>query len=65
MILCSRLKFQKVKTAVLKRLGIFLKNGGGSNNVRVSVKTVSSATIIVYLVYSVMWCGVTMKCDNL
>ena len=54
MILCSGLELKKVKTAISKQLGILPKIQGGSNSARVWVKTASSATIIVFLVYSVM-----------
>ena len=61
----SRLELKKVQTAVSKHLGILPKVRGGSNSARFWVKTASSATIIVSLVYSVMWCGGSVKCGSL
>ena len=65
MIFCSRLELKNVKAAVSKQLGFLPKTQGGDNSARVWVKTASSATIIVFLVYSVMWCDGSGKCDSL
>ena len=65
MIFCSGPELQKVQTAVSKHLEILPKTWGGSNSARVLVKTASSAAIIVFLVYSMMWCGASEKCDGL
>ena len=62
---CPGLELKKVQTAVSKYLGIFPKIRGGGNSVRVWVKTATSAAIIAFLIYSVMWCGGSVKCDNL
>ena len=64
MILCSGLELKKVKIAVSKHLGILPIIRGGGNGARVWVKTAFPATIIVCLVYSVMQCGVSVKCDG-
>ena len=61
----SRARTEKVQTVVSKYLGIFPKIWGGGNNARVWVKTATSAAVIVFLVYSVMWCGGSVKCDSL
>ena len=70
MIFYSELEPKKVKTATSKQLGILPKYQGDCNSARVGIKTASSATIIVFLVYNVIWsdssairdglyCGVT------
>ena len=64
-IFCSGLELKEVQTDVSKHLGIFPKIWGGSNSGRMWVKTASSATVIAFLVYSVMWCGGSVKCDGL
>ena len=65
MIFCLGLELQKVEISVSIQLGILPKIRGGGNSARVWVETASSATIIVFLVYSVMWCGGSAKCDGL
>ena len=65
MIFCSGLELKKVQTAVSEHFEILPKIRGGVNSARVWVKTASSAAIIVFLVYSVMWCGAYVKCDGL
>ena len=65
MIFCSGLELKKVQTAVSEHFEILSKIWGGGNSARVWVKTASSAAIIVFLVYSVMWCGAYVKCDGL
>ena len=60
----SRVKTEKVQTVVSKYLGIFAKLREGGNSARVWVKTATSAAIMVFLVYSVMWCGGPVKCDG-
>ena len=65
MIFCSGLELKKVQTAVSEHFEILPKIWGGVNSARVWVKTASSAAIIVFLVYSVMWCGAYVKCDGL
>ena len=62
MIFCSGLELQKAQTARSERFEILPKNHGGGNSARVWVKTASSAAIIFFLVYSVMWCGAYVKC---
>ena len=64
-IFCSGLELKKVQTAVSEHFEILPKIRGGVNSARVWVKTASSAAIIVFLVYSVMWCGAYVKCDGL
>ena len=61
----SALDLKKVQAAVSKHVGIVPKNRGGGNNAKVWVKTASSATIIVFWVYSVMLCGGSVKCGGL
>ena len=65
MIFYSRLELKNVKAAVSEQLGFLPKTQGGDNSARVWVKTASSATIIVFLVYSATWCGGSAKCDGL
>ena len=65
MTFCSRLELKKVQTAVSEHFEILPKIWGSGNSARVWVKTASSAAIIVFLVYSVMWCGAYVKCDGL
>ena len=65
MIFCSRQEPKNVKAAVSEQLGFLPKTLGGDNSARVWVKTASSATIIVFLVYSVIWCDGSAKCDGL
>ena len=55
MIFCSGLELKEVQTAVSEQFEILLKIWGGGNSARLWVKTASSAAIIVFLVYSVMW----------
>ena len=43
----------------------FMGVASDGNSVRVWVKTTSSAAIIVLFIYSVMWCGASVKCDGL
>ena len=62
MILSSGLELKKVQTAISKHLGILPKIRVGGNSARVWVKTDSSATEIFSLVYTVMWCGGSVKC---
>ena len=62
---CSGLELKEVQTAVSKHLGIFPKIWGGGNSGRMWVKTASSSTVIAFLVYSVMWCVGSVKCDGL
>ena len=50
-ILGSELELKKVQTPVSKHLGILPKIRGRGNSAQVWVKTASSETIIVYLVY--------------
>ena len=65
MIFCSVLELKEVHTAVSEHFEILSKIWGGGNSARVWVKTASSAAIIFFLVYSVMWCGAYVKCDGL
>ena len=65
MIFCSGLELKEVQTAVSEHFEILPKIWGGGNSARVWVKTASSVAIIVFLVYSVMWCGAYVKCDGL
>ena len=65
MIFFSGLEFKEVQTAVSEHSEILPKIWGGGNSARVWVKTASSAALIVFLVYSVMWCGAYVKCDGL
>ena len=65
MIICSGLELKKVQTAVSKHLGILPKIWGGGDSASMWVKIASSATVIAFLVYSVMWCGGSVKCDGL
>ena len=65
MIFCSGLNFKEVQTAVSEQFEILPKIWGGGNSARVWVKIASSAAIIVFLVYSVMWCVAYVKCDGL
>ena len=57
MIFCSGLELKKRHIAVSKHLGILLNIRRGDNNARTSVKTASSAAVIVCLV------GVSVNCD--
>ena len=59
--MASNLKI--VQTDVSKHLEILPIIRGGGNSARVTVKTASSAAIIVFLVCNVMWCGGSAKCD--
>ena len=61
-IFCSRLELKKVQTALSEHLETLPKIWVGGNSARVWVKTASSAAIIFFLVYSVMWCGAYVKC---
>ena len=63
-IFCSGLELKEVQTAVSKDLEILPKIQGGGNNARVRVKTASLGTIIIFLVYSVMWWGGYVKCNG-
>ena len=65
MIFGLGLELQKVQTAVSEHFEILPKIYGGANSARAWVKTASSAAIIVFLCYSVMWCGAYVKCDGL
>ena len=56
---------KKIQTVISKYLGIFPKIWGAGNSARVCVKTATSAAVIGFLVYSVMWCGGSVKCDSL
>ena len=58
----SGLEHKIVQTAVSKHLGIVPKIRGGCNSAKVWVRRASSAAAIVCLVYSVMLCGVPVKC---
>ena len=58
-IFCSGLELKKCHTAVSKHLGILLNIRTGGNNARASVKTASSAAIIVCFVH------VFVECDSL
>ena len=62
---CSGLELYKVQTAVSKYLEILPKIRRGGNSGRFWVKTASSAAIIIFLVYSLMWCDAPVKCDGL
>ena len=62
---CLGLELKKFQTAASKYLGIFPKIQRGGNSARVWVKTVTLVAIIVFLVYSVMWCGGSAKYDSL
>ena len=61
----SRARLKKIQTVISKYLGIFPKIRGAGNSTRVWVKTATSAAVIGFLVYSVMWCGGSVKCDSL
>ena len=65
MIFCPGLELKKVQTVASKHLGIFPKIWGSGNSARVWVKTTTSAEVFVFLVYSVMWCRGSVKCDDL
>ena len=65
MIFCSGLELKKVQTAVLEHFEILAKIWESGNSARVWVKTASLAAIIVFLVYSVMWCGAYVKYNGL
>ena len=65
MIFCSGLELKEFQTAVSEHFEILPKIWGGGNSARSWVKTASSAAIIVFLVYSVMWCGAYVKCNGL
>ena len=65
MIFFSGLELKEVQTAVSEHFEILPKIWGGGNSARVWVKTASSAAIIVFLVYSVMWCGAYVKYNGL
>ena len=65
MIFCSGLDLKEVQTAVSEHFEILPKIWGGRNSARVWIKTASSAAVIVFLVYSVMWCSAYVKCDGL
>lgn len=65
MILRSGLVLNKVKTALSENLGILPKIREGVKSARVWFNTASSATSIVGLVCSVMWCSGSMKFDGL
>ena len=65
MIFFSGLELKEVQTAVSEHFEILPKIWGGGNSARFWVKTASSAALIVFLVYSVMWCGAYVKCDCL
>ena len=56
---------RKVQTAVSKYLRILSKIRGGGNGATVLVETGFSATIIVCLIYNVMWRGGSVKCGSL
>ena len=58
-IFCSEMQLKKGHTAVSKHLGILLNIRTGDYNARASVKTASSAAIIVCFV------GVSMNCNSL
>ena len=62
---CSGLELKEVQTAVSEHFEILPKIWGGGNSARFWVKTATSVAIIVFLVYSVMWCGAYVKCDGL
>ena len=51
MILGSELELKNVQTAVSKHLGILRKIKGGGSSANVLVRTASSETKIVFLVY--------------
>ena len=57
--LLFRARTQKNQTAVSKHLGVLPNLRTGGNNVRIWVKTASSAPIVVSLV------GVSVNCDGL
>ena len=65
MIFCSGLELKEVQTVVSEHFEILLNIWGGGNSARLWAKKASSAAIIVFLVYSVMWCGANVKCDGL
>ena len=65
MIFCSGPEIKKGQTAVSKHFEILPKIRKGSNTAMVCVKIASSATIIVYLVYSVTWFGGSVKYGSL
>ena len=65
MIFCPGLELKKVQTVASKHLGNFPKIWGSGNSARVWVKTTTSAEVFVFLVYSVMWCRGSVKCDDL
>ena len=56
MILCSGLELKKIQAVVSEHFEILPKIRVGGNSARVWVKTSSPEAIIVFLVYSVMWC---------
>ena len=60
-----RARTKKSSTAASKHLEILPKTCRGGNSPRVRVKTDSSAAIIHFVVYSVMWCGGSLKCNDL
>ena len=63
MILGSELELRKIQTAIPKHLGILQKIRGGVNSAKVWVKTSSSETIIVFLVYwTGLQCAGFVKC---
>ena len=65
MIFCPGLELKKIQIVASKHLGIFPKIWGGGNSARVCVITITSAKVFIFLVYSVMWCGGSVKCDDL
>ena len=54
-ISCSGLELKKVQTAASKHLVILPNIRGGGNDATFWVETASSAIIIVFLVYDVLW----------
>ena len=65
MTFCSKLQLKEVQTTVSKHLAILPNIRRSGSNARVWAKAASSATFIVCLVYNVMWCGISVKCDGL
>ena len=65
MIFYSGIELKEVQTAVSEHFETLPKIWGGGNGARVWVKTASSAAIIVFFVYSVMWCGAYVNSDGL
>ena len=65
MILDSELDIRKLQTAFPKHLEDLPKTREGSISAMVWVKIAISGTIIVRLVYNVMWCYGSMKYDAL